>query len=90
MSANHPELAELRTYNPAGVAIDVVTAGPASSSTASFVRIGPTKMFLSYLELVMANGNTRGFLVWPGWEAWLEYVEITDSTTSDTVVVGWE
>ena len=90
MSANHPELSELRTYNPAGVAIDVITPGPTAAPTASYVRIGPTKMFITYLELLLANGNTRGFWVWPGWEAWLEYVEITDSTTSDTVLVGWE
>jgi len=85
-----PELAELRTYHPAGAAIDVIAPAPDSAGgKASFVRVGLTKMFNTSLELVLANGTTRAWWVWPGWELYIEYTAITNNTTSDTVLVGW-
>jgi len=86
-----PELSELREYNPAGVAIDVSgTAAPASAGAkASFVRVGITKFFNTSLELVLSNGTTRAWWVYPGWELYIEYTSITNNTTSDSVLVGW-
>jgi hypothetical protein len=88
----HPELSELREYVLADYPVNVAAAAtaPASAgSKASFIRVGTTVMYNTSLELVLANGTTRAWWVWPGWEMWIEYTSITGNTTCDTVEVGW-
>lgn len=88
-----PHLQDVRELGTAGgslAAQDLVALGPDANTPARFVRAIDISSGAS-LEVTLANGNTRAYTVWAGWELLgLDIVATTANTTCDVIQVGWE
>jgi hypothetical protein len=84
------ELAEIREYAAAGVAVDAVADAPTHAHVGSWLQIVLAVAPNDSLEITFANGNTRALTVATGQVLWVDFTDITANTTCGPVQVGWE